>query len=322
MKSFHVALGFVVAIGCSSYAGFAQAQTCTFSGGCGINFGSAANNSNILSGWNNDVYAAYSTIAGGASNTITGSGYSVIAGGYDNSVTGEYASIVGGYGNTANGEWSTVGGYFNRADGQYSVALGLAAWADTDGCFVFGADGAGYTQKCVVNGVSKQNAFVVKAIGGIEFISSISGTGAPTAGVYLGAGSGTWSSLSDRNRKHDFQNVDVREVLLRVAAMPITTWRYDGEASGALHMGPMAQDFHGAFGLGDDDRHVTSIDEEGVAFAAIQGLHQENTALNARVAALEKINAEVNSRAVSLEKANASLEQRLAAIEAQLGLRK
>jgi hypothetical protein len=39
-------------------------------------------------------------------------------------------------------------------------------------------------------------------------------------------------------------------------------------------MGPMAQDFRAAFGVGEDDRHISTVDAEGVALAAIQGLHQ------------------------------------------------
>jgi regulator of replication initiation timing len=48
----------------------------------------------------------------------------------------------------------------------------------------------------------------------------------------------------------------------------------------------MAQDFYAAFKVGEDDRHITSIDEDGVALAAIkalavqnQGLHAENREL-------------------------------------------
>jgi hypothetical protein len=37
----------------------------------------------------------------------------------------------------------------------------------------------------------------------------------------------------------------------------------------------MAQDFYAAFGVGEDDRHVTTIDEEGVALAAIKALQAE-----------------------------------------------
>ena len=42
------------------------------------------------------------------------------------------------------------------------------------------------------------------------------------------------------------------------------------------HLGPVAQDFHTAFGLnGADDKHISTVDEGGVALAAIQGLNQK-----------------------------------------------
>ena len=53
-------------------------------------------------------------------------------------------------------------------------------------------------------------------------------------------------------------------------------------------MGPMAQDFRAAFGLGPDDKHITSVDSDGVALAAIQGLHRAGQEKDARIAALEK----------------------------------
>ena len=34
-------------------------------------------------------------------------------------------------------------------------------------------------------------------------------------------------------------------------------------------MGPMAQDFHAIFGLGEDDTHIASLDASGVALAAV-----------------------------------------------------
>jgi hypothetical protein len=40
----------------------------------------------------------------------------------------------------------------------------------------------------------------------------------------------------------------------------------------------MAQDFHAAFGLGSDDRHISVLDEGGVTLTAIQGLNQKLTA--------------------------------------------
>jgi hypothetical protein len=54
----------------------------------------------------------------------------------------------------------------------------------------------------------------------------------------------------------------------------------------------MAQDFHAAFGLnGSDDTHISLVDAQGVALAAIQGLNRkletENAALKSALAALE-----------------------------------
>src|SRR5262245_33990706 len=84
--------------------------------------------------------------------------------------------------------------------------------------------------------------------------------------------------VSDRAAKHDIRPVDGDEILERLAAMPVAQWRYD-EQPDALHMGPMAQDFHAAFGLGDGDRRIAPVDANGVTMAAIQALHQRVTAL-------------------------------------------
>jgi hypothetical protein len=86
----------------------------------------------------------------------------------------------------------------------------------------------------------------------------------------------TWQNGSDRNSKEDFTAINPRDVLEKVSALPITEWKYKVEADGTEHLGPMAQDFHAAFGLnGPDDKHIATVDEEGVALAAIQGLNQK-----------------------------------------------
>ena len=41
------------------------------------------------------------------------------------------------------------------------------------------------------------------------------------------------------------------------------------------HIGPVAQDFHEAFNVGADDKHISTIDADGVALAAVQGLNQK-----------------------------------------------
>src|SRR6516164_875170 len=105
----------------------------------------------------------------------------------------------------------------------------------------------------------------------------------------------TWVSGSDRNSKLDFNAVNPRDVLDKVAAMPITQWQYK-VAPGREHIGPMAQDFHAAFGLnGADDKHIADVDEGGVALAAIQGLNQKLEEQQAENAELKRQLAELKS---------------------------
>ena len=78
---------------------------------------------------------------------------------------------------------------------------------------------------------------------------------------------------SDRNAKENFKPVSPRAVLDKVAALPITRWNFKEDTS-TEHIGPMAQDFSAAFEVGEDDRHISTVDESGVALAAIQALHE------------------------------------------------
>jgi hypothetical protein len=107
---------------------------------------------------------------------------------------------------------------------------------------------------------------------------------------------GTLTQPSDRNVKRDFENVDVRDVLEKVTALSIQTWSYTNDASASRHLGPVAQDFQAAFGLGADDKSIATVDADGVALAAIQGLNQkleesrrENASLKERVENLERM---------------------------------
>jgi len=97
---------------------------------------------------------------------------------------------------------------------------------------------------------------------------------------------------SDRNLKENFAPVSPREVLEKVAALPISRWNFKEDAA-TPHVGPMAQDFHAAFGVGTDERHIATVDADGVALAAIQGLNEkleaENAELKARLEKLEQL---------------------------------
>jgi len=93
---------------------------------------------------------------------------------------------------------------------------------------------------------------------------------------------------SDRNVKRAFRPVDAAEVLRRLVALEITSWEYKKDPAELRHLGPMAQDFKQAFGLGYDDKTIFPLDASGVAMAAIQALHAENAALRERLARLEQ----------------------------------
>ena len=89
--------------------------------------------------------------------------------------------------------------------------------------------------------------------------------------------------------------------------MPVKTWNYKTQAADIRHIGPMAQDFKAAFGVGESDTGITTVDADGVALAAIQGLNElvreQRRALrerDARIAAMETSLAELRQRVESL----------------------
>ena len=58
------------------------------------------------------------------------------------------------------------------------------------------------------------------------------------------------------------------------AARSVGTWNLKSQDASIRHIGPMAEDFRKAFGVGDFEGRITSSDADGVALGAIQGLHQ------------------------------------------------
>lgn len=100
---------------------------------------------------------------------------------------------------------------------------------------------------------------------------------------------GAWTNASSRTFKEGLQPVDAEDVLGRVLGLDLSRWRYIGSTEGE-HLGPMAEDFHAAFGLGSNDRQIATIDADGVALAAIQGLNARLEAENAaKDAAIEEL---------------------------------
>ena len=252
----------------------------TIGGGTGNNIGTSSSGS---------------TISGGISNSIGDSSIrSVIGGGQQNIIDPNVQSgvVSGGSGNTLHGSFSAIPVGFSNETGSFSYAAGSRAKAIHNGTFVW-SDASGGAVFSTAN-----NQFVARAAGGVVFYSDAG----LTTGVELPSGSGSWSTLSDRNVKDNVAEVDGKQILAQIAAMPISNWNYITQDESIRHIGPMAQDFFSAFGLGEDNRRISSVDADGIALAAIKELHK----------VMAEQAEELKSKNLKIQ----SLEERLQALEA------
>jgi hypothetical protein len=277
-------------------------------------FGTIAGGANNGAGDSTAFDARGATVGGGLSNTAshesatvggglngTASGYAATVGGGEfNHADSNAATVGGGSSNTANGRWSAIpGGNSNTASADYSFAAGRNAQAGHQGSFVWADSNPFFFSS------TAQDQFNVRATGGARFVSAINSSGTPFAGVQLASGGGSWSSLSDRASKRAIDPASGRRILRKLASVSVSTWSYRAQEDSIRHIGPMAQDFYRAFGVGEDRRHIASVDADGVALAAIKGLNRELH---------QKLSAE-RRRRHEQERRIADLEARLAALE-------
>ena len=268
-------------------------------------YATVAGGSDNLAGHDMSPTIGYPTVGGGYANEARGN-HATIAGGQENNASGDTTAIGGGGNNSAQGNYSAIpGGRDNQADGAYSFAAGRRANTLHDGSFVWADSLDRSFYSAAVNG------FRARTTGGAQFITAVDPFGNPTAGVYVASGDSAWQTYSDRNLKENIEPVESTEVLERLADLPIATWNYRAQDPSIRHMGPMAQDFHAAFGLGNSDKTISTIDPDGVALSAIQGLYRIVKQKETRIAAQENTIAEQ-------QREIATLKERLAAIEAQL----
>jgi len=276
----------------------------TISGGGGMFFGIASPNSvlnhfgTIGGGGKNTVDGYAATIGGGFKNTGNQS-YATIAGGNENLTDGDWATVAGGYRNVAAAPGATVGGgsenvadwngatvpggLDNAASGFTSFAAGFAAKARHHGTFVWNDRSVTTGNDSLVS--TADNQFLARAANGFTFYTKFDNS----TGVTLGPNDGSWGSVSDVNAKTGFGLPDPIEILDRLLSLPIRTWRYRGQDESITHMGPTGQDFYEAFGLGIDDKHIVTVDADGVALAAIQGLYELVKEQAARIDELERL---------------------------------
>ena len=142
----------------------------------------------------------------------------------------------------------------------------------------------------------------------LEVNQRLDAGGTPSLNVNGSVQATNVSFTSSRDSKKDFKELEPQDVLARVAELPISEWSFKEGPEQVRHIGPMAEDFHDAFGLSPDAGSISVTDTSGVALAAIQGLLQ-------RVEELEKRNAELLQRLEALEKPDAKMPKGLGSLE-------
>ena len=239
----------------------------------------------------------------------------------DNAIAVGKRAVAANTGTVAMGEDVT-------ATGANSVVLGYRASSSTGagaprlGTFVFGDRSSSTTGDTihaevtnsatwrVVNGfriyTSTNLSTGVIVLPGMNGSFNWSGCSHTSAAIstsscgWLSSG-GVWTNSSDVNRKHLFEDVAGEDVLARLRTIPIRSWSYRTEPDAVRHLGPTAQDFRAAFGLGTDERSIATVDADGVALAAAQALEKRTAAQQARIETLERENAELRARLARIE---------------------
>jgi len=290
-------------------------------------------------GYQNTSSGPEATVSGGSVNTSSGN-RATVGGGSQNTSSGFAATVGGGVLNNAAGDFSFAAGYRAKANHQGAFVWGDFEDADviSTGANQFliragGGVGIGATNltgalfirqptgvpAAGMNAADNGLALGQFATSGYKWIQSYGGslvlnplqnnvginkTNPASALDVNGTVTATaFNPPSDRNLKENFIGVSPREVLDKVAGLAISRWNFKSDP-GTPHLGPMAQDFHAAFGLGTDDKHIATVDADGIALAAIQGLNQKlteelkqkGTEITELKQRLEKLERTLNSR--------------------------
>jgi hypothetical protein len=289
------------AIGPYSFAAGVDAAAIGISG-VAMGYNAQANgNYSTAFGTNTNASGAYGFVSG--RNTTALGAYSA-AFGQLSSATGNH-SVVFGNTSTAAGAASVAAGTSAFANGTESVAIGLRVSAGGNGSVVLGSDAVAqaaasgtfiFADRSTTNDIVgfAPNEFIVRAAGGVGFYTNA----ATTTGVEMAANGSSWAPLSDVNAKENFRDVSGEEVLAKIARMSIQEWNYKAQDASLRHMGPTAQEFRAAFGLGDFPLRINTIDADGVALAAVKALEARTRALNET---LTRENDDLRARLARLE---------------------
>jgi hypothetical protein len=235
-----------------------------------------------------------------------------------NTVAANTGTVALGDGHTATGANSVALGYYaSTSTSAGSPRLGTFVFSDrsvvdgtqfhaelTNAAHWRVANGFRiYTSSNRSTGVTFQNGATASNWGQANAVISSS------TGAYLST-SGVWTNASSRDLKTNFAAVDTRSVLRKVLSLPIQTWNYKSDNANVRHIGAIAQDFRQAFNVGDTDVAIGTVDADGVALAAIQGLNEElKDELKARDAKIDGQKAKAERLETQIERQQKQIDE-------------
>jgi hypothetical protein len=272
-----------------------------------------ANQGGTIGGGLGNVSGYYATVPGGANNMATGD-YSFAAGRHAQATNaGCFVwndSRGGGFGSTGENQFiiNAIGGVGINAQPIDGSSLNVSNGLSTDNltvdasisCFTISSSSGSFSNHVSVNTLTAISNISAATVSASSDISTSGGAISAWGNISTQNGNVYAQGMiltSDRNQKELFAPIESQDVLARVASLPITSWNFKTDRQ-TRHVGPMAQDFYAAFNVGSDDKHISVVDEGGVALAAIQGLN-------------EKLQDELEAKDAQIQ----SLEQRLARLE-------
>ncbi|MEJ2217600.1 MAG: tail fiber domain-containing protein [Gemmatimonadota bacterium] len=233
------------------------------------------------------------------------------------SVASSDVAVAVGTNAMASGSNSMALGTDVTASGTFSTVIGSRASADGyTGAIVLG-DAAPFTVGGDTMRATANNQLAVRASGGIRLRTSLDTlSGCDIDGAGNMTCTGTVSGTSDVNRKDDFAPVEADQVLQKLASLPIGAWSYKADPPGVRHVGPMAQAFHAAFGLGANDVTIATVDADGINMLAIQALERRTETLRKQVAAARSQSGSLRKQVEAARAENADLRRRVQRLEA------
>ncbi len=252
------------------------------------------NNSVVIGGDTNVISSTTdnNAIIGGDTNTISSSTYgnNAIIGGLNNTI-----SAVGGMNVILSSEGATISGSDAGGNTILSSAIGSASINGISANnLVVGVNNMNNCINCFTAGSSNSLSSVTGAfVIGEGIVAStpyqfharyFAGTDAyyfettvgGGVGVKMDLGSTAWASISDRNMKENFEDIDhIKLVKTVVSKIPIQKWSYKNADD--KFIGPIAQDWWEALHIGQKSSagtHIDTINPAGVALGCVHGLNK------------------------------------------------